>query len=229
LPLEETLRKHAAVITKPGTQFEYSNYGYALGGYLLGSLRGTSIELALKEHMLEPLGMTRTAFEPSPAMNENLAVPYQSSAEGLTPVGRVRLDVYPGIDVYSTPSDMARFLILHISGGKLGGKQLVSAKAIAEMARPQFGKPGEKSGAGLGWMIEHSPRRRLLWHNGAIPGFYSHIAIDPDRKVGAVLFTNSHNPLEAALGFHADPLADLRDLAIELLARLKSTQAVARD
>jgi CubicO group peptidase (beta-lactamase class C family) len=132
----------------------------------------------------------------------------------------VRFDVYPGADVYSTPADMARFLILHLNNGKLGNTQIVRAKSIAEMAQPQFAKPGEKSGAGLGWMIEHTPRRKLLWHNGAIPGFYSHIAVDPDRKVGVVLFTNSYNPLEGSLGIHADPLADLRDLAIELLARL---------
>jgi CubicO group peptidase (beta-lactamase class C family) len=218
--LEETLKKHGGLVARPGTQFEYSNYGYALCGYLLGILSDRSVEAALREQILEPLGMTRTAFEPSPAMNENLALPYQSSADGLVPVGRVRFDVYPGADVYSTPADMARFLILHLNHGKLGNTQIVSAKSIAEMAQPQFAKAGEKSGAGLGWMIEHTPQRKLLWHNGAIPGFYSHIAVDPDRKVGVVLFTNSYNPLEASLGIHADPLADLRDLAIELLARL---------
>jgi CubicO group peptidase (beta-lactamase class C family) len=221
LTLEETLKKHGNLVTRPGTQFEYSNYGYALCGYLLGKLSNKSVESTLREEILDPLGMTHTAFEPSPAMNENLALPYQSSVEGLTPIGRVRFDVYPGADVYSTPADMARFLILHLNNGKIGGSQIISAKAITEMAQPQFSKAGEKSGAGLGWMIEHTPRRKLLWHNGAIPGFYSQMAIDPDRKVGVVLFTNSHNTLESSLGIHADPLADLRDLAIELLARLE--------
>jgi CubicO group peptidase (beta-lactamase class C family) len=229
MPLEETVKKRVRVVTKPGSKFEYSNYGFTLNGYLLGAITDTSVDWVLRERLLRPLGMTRTAFEPTPAMLEDLAVPYQNVAEGgVAPVSRVRLDVYPAGDVYSTAPDMARFLILHLNEGKYHGKQIVSAKSIAEMAKLQFAKKDEKSGQGLGWMIDQSPRRRLLWHNGAVPGFFSYMAIDPGRKVGVALFMNLYNPLEVVLGVHADPLLDLRELSIELLARLNAPQVVAK-
>jgi CubicO group peptidase (beta-lactamase class C family) len=221
LTLEEVIRKRVRAVTRPGAKFEYSNYAYTLNAYLVGQLTGMSFERAVKQRLLDPLGMTRTVFAPTPAIAENLALPYQTSGEVIEAAPRVRLDVWPAGDVYSTPSDLARFLLLHLNGGKVGGKQLLSVKSVAEMARLQFAKKDEKSGVGLGWMIESAGGRRVLWHNGAVPGFYTYMAIDPDKRLGIVLFSNKFNQLEAALGVMVDPLLDLRVLAFALLDRLK--------
>src|SRR5262249_17976321 len=128
--------------------------------------------------------------------------------------------VYPVGDVYATPTDLAHFLIAHVNGGKYGDKQVLSARAVEEMARPQFAKENAKSGPGLGWFVSPSEGRRLLSHNGAVPGFYTYLLAEPDRHQGVVLFTNKFNALEAALGVFVDPLDDLGDLALELMTRL---------
>jgi CubicO group peptidase (beta-lactamase class C family) len=221
-PLDEVVRKRVKVTTRPGTKFEYSNYGFAFNGWLLGRMTDGSFEVALRRRLLDPLEMKHTAIEPTPALYENLAVPYQLSLDGkeVRPTARTRLDVYPAGDVYSTPADLAHFLILHLNGGQYGGKQLLSTRSVAEMARPQFGKKGDRSGVGLGWVVEDDGKHRTLWHNGAVPGFYTMMGADPDRKVGVVLFSNSMNPVGMALGAQPDPLVDLRTLALELLARL---------
>jgi CubicO group peptidase (beta-lactamase class C family) len=166
--------------------------------------------------------MKRTLFEPNAALSENLAIPYQLSLDGkeVQPTPRTRLDVYPAGDVYSTPSDLAHFLLLHLNEGKYAGKQVLSAKSVAEMATLQFAGKDDRSGVGLGWMIEGDGKHRTLWHNGGVPGFYTMMGIDPDRRVGVVLFSNSMNSLAMAVGAHPDPLVDLRSLALELLARL---------
>ncbi len=216
--------------TKPGQQFQYSNLAYTFNGYLLGVLDGTDCETALRKRLLNPLGMTSTAFTPTAAMGENMAVPYQTALDGktLAPANRVRLDVYPAGDVYSTPSDMARFLILHLNGGRYGDKQVMSPKSVAEMARPQFAKKGEAVGQGLGWMVGGPGGPRALWHNGAVPGFYTFMVADPERRVGVVLFSNKFNQLGTVLGLDPDPLVDLSRLAIELLRRLDAPAATAR-
>src|SRR5439155_18768507 len=114
-------------------------------------------------------------------------------------------------------SDMARFLIMHLNDGKVEGKQLLSAGAVKEMARLQFAGKNERDGQGLGWMINMIRGRRMLWHNGAVPGFYTQMAIDPVKKLGVVLFCNKFDTLGAVLGLATDPMIDLRSLAIELL------------
>lgn len=221
-PVEQLLKQRLKVSGKPGEKFGYSNLGFTLNGYLLGQIRDTSFESAMRAHLLQPLEMTRTVFEPTAAIVENLAIPYENAAEGkVVPTHRVRLDVYPAGDVYSTPSDMARFLTLHLNGGKFAGKQLVKPESISAMRQPQFVKKGEPVSPGLGWMIGSFRGRPLLWHNGAIPGFYTYIAAEPQQRLGVVLFCNKYNPLEAAFGALVDPLIDLRELALELLDRLE--------
>jgi CubicO group peptidase (beta-lactamase class C family) len=221
--LEDLVKKRAKVSSKPGEKFAYSNYAFALNGWLLGEVEGSSFTSALRRRLLDPLEMTHTALEPTPALAENLAFPYQASSDGrkVVPAERYRLDVYPAGDLYSTPSDMARFLIMHLGGGKYAGQQILSQKAVEEMARPQFSKPDDRMRVGLGWMIGGGKTRRL-WHNGAVPGFYTFMGILPEKKVGVVLFCNRFDPLAAALGVFQDPLEDLATFAFALLEKLET-------
>jgi CubicO group peptidase (beta-lactamase class C family) len=223
LKLDDVVQKRVRVTKKPGDAFQYSNYGYSLAGYLLGQLTDLTFERALKQTIFEPLEMTRTTFEPSPALAENMAFPYENSfggKGGVAPAALMRLDVYPAGDAFSTPTDMAHFLIPHLNEGKYLGKQVLSARSVKEMATVQFAPKDARSGIGLGWMISYNRGRKLLWHNGAVPGFFTYIAINPEKRSGVVLFSNKYSALEAGLGLLADPLVDLRELAIELLDRL---------
>ena len=230
IAMDDLVHKHLKVSTKPGTKFEYSNLAYTFNAFLVGQLSEMKFARAMQKGIFEPLQMTRTVFDPTPEINENLAIPYTNSSTGkdVLAAPRVRLDVWPAGDVYSTPADMARFLIMHLNEGKYGGKQVLSAKSVAEMARPQFAGKGAKDGQGLGWMINISFKRRVLWHNGAIPGFYAQMAIDPRKKLGVVLFCNKFDTLATALGVAPDVLVDLRDLALELLDRCDSPKTEAR-
>jgi CubicO group peptidase (beta-lactamase class C family) len=222
ITLEELVRQRVHVTSRPGKEYQYSNLAYAMNGYLLAELSGKSFEQAMQERLFGPLGMTHTTLAPTPAMQENLAIPYSASADGkgVVAVDRILLDEYPAGDLYSTPSDLARFLILHLNAGKYEGKQILSARSAAEMARLQFAPKDAQTGQGLGWMVGKFQTRRILWHNGAVPGFYSYLAIDPEKRVGAVLFCNRFTGLEMALGLFVDPVADLAHLAVELLDRL---------
>lgn len=223
--VEDIVKKKVKVTTKPGTKFQYSNYAYTFNGWLLGKITGSSFDAAMGQRILGPLDMKHTVFEPTPALCENLAIPYQRALLGksLSPTARTRLDCYPAGDVYSTPTDMAHFLIMHLNGGKYAGKQVLSSRSVAEMARPQFGKKDERSPVGLGWMLDGDGEHRILWHNGAVPGFYTQMGIQPSKGTGVVLFCNAVNNVAVAVGLHPDPLVDLRMLALELLGRLDAT------
>jgi CubicO group peptidase (beta-lactamase class C family) len=121
----------------------------------------------------------------------------------------IRLDTFPAGDVYSTPSDMARFLIMHLNGGKYQDRQILSSKSVRDMATVQFAK--NEGRFGLGWVVGKVKGRDMLWHNGAVEGFRSHMRIDPKNRLGVVLFANK---------FPEDyPLTDLANLAIALLGK----------
>jgi CubicO group peptidase (beta-lactamase class C family) len=229
-PLEELVRKQVKVTTRPGTKFQYSNVAFAFNGYLLGQVTEERFEDAIRRRLLEPLEMARTQFEPTGALCENLAIPYTNSTDGksLSAIDRVRFDVYPAGDVYATPSDIAHFLILHLNGGKYRGRQLLSAKTVEEMGRPQFAKPGEGDGFGLGWAVTADGGKKRLEHNGAVPGFYTFMGIEPAAHTGVVLFCNKFSSLEVSFGTFVDPLLELSRLAFALLDKLEVPQAAVK-
>src|SRR5205085_4450271 len=123
--------------TKPGVKFAYSNYAYAFNGWFLGRLTGSSFDSAIRQRLLDPLEMKHTVFEPTAERCEHLATPYQLSFDRkeIHPAPRIRLDVFPAGDAYSIPTDLAHFLILHLNGGQYAGKQILSRRSVAEMAR----------------------------------------------------------------------------------------------
>jgi CubicO group peptidase (beta-lactamase class C family) len=51
--------------------------------------------------------------------------------------------------LYSTATDMARFVSFQIAGGMAGEHQLLRANTLAELSRPQSGRAGA-AGYGLG-------------------------------------------------------------------------------
>ena len=66
LPLEEFGRFLAGGVGlnwAPGTQFEYSNLGYAILGRVIASVAGQAYPDYIRHQLLRPLGMTRTGFE----------------------------------------------------------------------------------------------------------------------------------------------------------------------
>ncbi len=87
---------------------------------------------------------------------------------------------------------------LLLEDGKLDGKQVIAADALAETHKPQVvsvpaKKPTERTGFyGLGWNVGHDPAGRLtLNHSGAFDlGAATCVVLVPGEKLGIVVLTN---------------------------------------
>ena len=96
--------------------------------------------------------------------------------------------------------DLEGWLRLNLNAGEVGGKRIVSAKALAELHTPQMVMPLERDLAklsgttqesyGLGWRIFDCRGHRVLHHGGANDGFRAHIALGPKEKLGLVVLSN---------------------------------------
>ena len=49
----------------PGATFEYSNLGYGILGRVVRNITGSTLQQHVTEHLLQPLGMTRTSWKPT--------------------------------------------------------------------------------------------------------------------------------------------------------------------
>ena len=112
MPMDTFLRERLVVEGPPGKEVRYSNPGFTVLGRLIEELTGNPLQEEVRARIWEPLGMTSTAFAPTPGMEEVLAVPYRPDPEtgAQAPIARVRFAEWPAGGAWGTVVDQARWV-----------------------------------------------------------------------------------------------------------------------
>ncbi len=195
-PTEPTLQatvqsmNSTELVYPPGTHLKYSNAGIAVVGYTLQQMNHESFPEYLKRSVLFPMGMTESAFSPEPELLRNLAKAYMWSYDGRKfPAPTFELGLAPAGCMYSTVTDLARFLIVLFNAGRGPNAQVLKPETLEQMWTPQFASPGQKNGYGLGFAVSELDGHRVVGHGGAIYGFATEVVGMPEDKLGVVTVT----------------------------------------
>src|SRR5437762_12952845 len=89
--------------------------------------------------------------------------------------------------MYSTVNDLGRFLSVLFAGGKGPKSQVLKPETLKQMWTPQFAKPGEKTGFGIGFHISEVEGCTCIGHGGAIYGFATTLEGIPSEKLGVAI------------------------------------------
>lgn len=163
-------------IRPPGEQIAYSNFGMALAGHLVEAVSGLSFEEYVERNVFQPLGMIRSSFrQPYPAHLAPDVVP--SGADRGAILG------YPSGSMISTVTDMGRFIIAHLNGGRLGDARILSEETVREMHRQHFTGHARMPGVAYGFFENYTNGRRVLFHTG-LSGHQSLLCLLPEENVG---------------------------------------------
>jgi CubicO group peptidase (beta-lactamase class C family) len=207
------LAKHRKLKSVPGERAAYSNLGYLVLGEVIAEVTGTSYEEHVRAEILAPLGMERTGFSyPDQPSGDGAATGYQPLRRPFTPllraalpkgvVGRrqgryvafnpfyVRGPAYGGL--VGGVDEAARFVRLHLNGGRVDGTRLLSEESVAEMRR--LTPRGGKRNFGLGWFRSRGARERrpdFAEHLGGGAGFWNVMRIYPEESLGVVMMGNT--------------------------------------
>ena len=179
-----------ALVYAPETRTKYSNAAIATVGYVLERTQGEPFAKYLKRAVLDPLDLERSSFELTPEITKGLA-----KADMWTIDGRVfaaptfELGMSPAGSMYTTVTDMGRFMSALLAGGRGAKGQILKPSTIDQMWTPQFAQPGQKNGYGIGFGIGELEGRRTVGHGGAIYGFATTLKAMPDDKLGVVVVT----------------------------------------
>jgi CubicO group peptidase (beta-lactamase class C family) len=202
LPLAEYLASDLAVVGPPMDSVRYSNLAYSLVAHLVERFSGVPYKQYIRERIWGPLEMSSTEFDPTPSMDERLAVPYVPDEAGRqVPAVRLRANVWPAGIVYGTIRDQANWLIMNLNGGRFGGHRFLAEETVALMQTRQHdrftgplagGWGNDSSGYGLTWwtMTEHG--ERSFAHSGSVPGYTAFVHGNATRKVGVVILSNGN-------------------------------------
>ena len=154
---------------QPGTRWDYGHSTDVLGR-VIEVISGQSLFQFEKQRLLEPLGMSETAFFVADAMQRpRIAEPLPNDRFD-RPVAGIRDPTLPrrwesgGAGMVGTIGDYARFAQMLLNGGMLDGRRYLKPETIALMAtdhigpstgigRDDFYFPGADSGFGLGFAV----------------------------------------------------------------------------
>ncbi len=191
-----------------GAQFEYSNLGAGLLGYLLARRAGTDYESLVAERITGPLGMGDTRIALSADRRARLATGHDAA---FRPAGPWDFPTLAGAGALrSSVNDMLDFLALAIG---FAPSELTPA-ANALLAEDWQG-PTPNVRTALGWAVLMLGERRIVLHDGGTGGHRAMMAYDPQTRQGVVVLTNAA----------AEPGAS--DMALHLLAGLPLARSAA--
>ena len=180
-----------AQVFAPGTTPAYSNYGMALAGYIVQRVSGQPFETYVREHVLEPAGMTTSTYEqPLPAgLAGSLGPGYTSTGEEVP--FEVMGDFPAGSLTVSAP-DFAAFMNAQLSRSP----KLLREETWEQMWSPGLGedKLGNRAKAGemgLGYFELTRHGRRIVEHSGDhTRGWHSKFELYPEEKTGIFISYN---------------------------------------
>jgi CubicO group peptidase (beta-lactamase class C family) len=201
------------------SRFQYNNVTYALAGDVAARAAGggTTWQSLVHARILGPLGMTETVADASElraAGISDFTAPHgivrdtvrvlPASLDGID-------DIAPAGAIFSTATDMAKWLRFLLDSGKVAGRRLVGAQNFAELFRPQqiVQKPFYPTARlthlhfqayGLGWILQDYRGEFTAIHTGSIEGRTAMVGLIPERRLGLAIFTNlDHSELRHAL------------------------------
>ena len=89
---------------------------------------------------------------------------------------------------------------LLLAGGKLDGKTLLSEASLREMWRPHVTMDGGSGAAnadfrsyGMGWFLSFERGKKVVEHDGGMPGFLSKVSLLPAERFGFILLNNGND------------------------------------
>jgi CubicO group peptidase (beta-lactamase class C family) len=223
------------------TAFAYSNLGYVVAGLVVQHVTGLPWQDLLAREVFRPLGLEHTSAYMSEAAAWEVALPYGSALPDGYERRPLKIDaqMHAAGGIVTSAADAARWLLVQIGDGRLGGEQVLPARVVRETHRTQaaldarFGEL-HRVGYGLGWYRAVVNGDTLVHHFGSYAGARAHISFMPSLGAGVAVFVNSSSPgaFRAAdlLALYAyDVLKGRGDADARADARLAQLVAAAAD
>ena len=175
----------------PGTNFRYSNSGYAMLALLVEIVSGQTFPAYLEEHIFKPLGMNNSiayvagiSEVPNRAHGYNLENgKWTYSDQSLTSA------VLGDGGIYSSVTDLFRW------DQALYTEKLVSKKTLEDAFTVHSKKSDfDSSGYGYGWYIGDRDGVKNVWHYGSTCGFRTYFSRFPEKRFSIIILTNRREP-----------------------------------
>ncbi|MFN7138019.1 MAG: serine hydrolase domain-containing protein [Limisphaerales bacterium] len=185
------LRQQKQLYFPPGSDFRYSNSGYALLALMVEVVSGETFPGYLRKHIFQPLGMNDSiAYVAGLSQVPNRAFGYaDENGEWTFSDQSLTSAVLGDGGVYSSVIDLFKW-DQALNTGKLVSLRILEEAFTAHSKISDF----KGSGYGYGWYVGEEQGYKVIWHYGSTCGFRTHYARYPEQKLSVIVLTNRREP-----------------------------------
>jgi hypothetical protein len=202
-PVRDWLVSHLWTrVNPPGVYARYSNFNAILAGYIVARVAGQPYDQYIQEHILDPLGMMHsTAQSPIPTNlrpSASVGYTYADGAFQAFPDYAVQPAGLPSGAHQASVTDMARFMIAHLQGGRYSDANIAEARILQESTARQmhstlYTHDPRLLGTAYGFFDWSDNGQRTLGHTGYLPPMHSVLLLLPDHNLGVFVVYNSED------------------------------------
>lgn len=204
----------------PGSEFRYSNSGYAVLGAIIERASGMSYGDYVQARLFDRARLGRTVYGDAEG-DKSRALGYETKGRELVPATPISMSVaYAAGGIRSSAQDLYRW---HVA---LSDGRVLSQTSIAKLYTP------EKQGYAYGWVVGEQSGHRTVSHDGGIDGFLTSYIRVPDADLAVIVLANTMSvdprkiavaAIHAAFGGTLQPEAEpaLIDMDPAVAARVK--------
>jgi CubicO group peptidase (beta-lactamase class C family) len=209
----------------PGSQYRYSNSGYALLALIVERASGERYAEFLHKRIFQPLDMRSTvAFEAGVSAIAHRAFGYSAAPrDSAAPRSWLRTDqsltsaTLGDGGIYSSVDDLAKW------DAALSGDRLLRPASLRLAFRAWVGTDDPQVQYGFGWRITGDTR----WHSGETLGFRNVIVRYLERRLTILVLTNRNEPVPYATAIAIAreflPAPDAEEPALEAAASIRAS------
>lgn len=188
----------------PGLNYEYSNLGFAMLGYIIKQVSGVPYQQYITENILKPLQMNDSKWEYTEIPSEQLALGYHWVNEQWQEEPILHDGAFGAMGgLICSIDDFSKYVAFHLSAWpprndpETGPVKRSTVREMHQLWRinssspttDEFGPLVYGYAYGLGWRKDARGIIRIS-HSGGLPGYGSEWRIYPDYGIGVVSFSN---------------------------------------
>jgi CubicO group peptidase (beta-lactamase class C family) len=176
--------------TPIGALFSYNNAAFSVLGRIVEKVTGQVWDVAMRERLYEPLGLTHTATLPEDVLRFRAAMGHIGPDLPPGPQWGLPRSVGPAGLICSTATDVVAFAGMHLSPSTL-----LSADSVRAMQQPHVDIPGPDGGPlpqkqALGWMVSDLGGVTVVGHDGGTIGQSARLRFAPSSGTAVALLSN---------------------------------------
>jgi serine beta-lactamase-like protein LACTB len=173
------------LLFEPGTNYQYSTYGYSVIGCALEGVTGRSYPEVMQPEVFGPAHMTHTLVDDVFEIVPHRARGYSKRNGQISNAGLMDSSYkIPGGGYVCTPGDLVILADALLAG------TLVKPETLKLMWTSQKLRDGKDTGYGMGWGVGQFEGENTVGHSGGQQGTSTSLTVYPQRKMVVAVMIN---------------------------------------